>query len=948
MKRLFLIILTSLFAGKLCQAQLLPFNQPEQDACNALLLCGNSFTTPYSYQGTGLVSDLTNSPCSGGEGNSMWLRLEVNGAGIIVFTIAPLNLTDDYDFAVLDITGKSCDNLSSSDVIRCNFNNNQPGSNVNGIVGLNTTSTIPFTTSGATGGSFLQQINANAGDVYLIMINNFGDPFVGGPSSGFTIDFTGTTATFNGNNPSLTSIIPSCNNAQKLIVQVSENLKCSSIASDGSDFSVSGGSVSSAIGLNCSGTSGYTDQIEISFSAPLAPGSHSLTVKTGTDGNTLLNLCDKAVPDPSDIQFYVSPYTEPGFVSVDTPFCSELKIKLASRIRCDSLAKNGSDFTITGPEQTAVIGAYGLGCDTLNFTDSIVLLLQTPLGTDGIYTIRSQNGTDGNTVMDSCGLRQPVGDTISFYIRTYDGRLVTASDTVLCRPQYLLMGITDFSPLPFAPLNCDTAQTPVPPGKTYAAFAGRKDSSSTVNSPFSGGLAGQRAQYLFTASELRLMGFKAGIIQKLEWKITQKSSNQGYKNFTIKIGCTPASALDNSFLEGLPEAFSAASYTTQAGWNSFLLNKPYNWDGISNLIVEVCYEKVLSQNGDEVLSGITSFPSVNRRFSASVAGCDLTNQGIASPVTTLRPGIRFYISEPGTFAPDYKWSPGVFLSDSTIKNPLAYIARDITYHVSAVDRNGCTHRDSVSFALSVRNPGLSPEDTVICFGQEIRLTALGGEKYTWTTTAPGTLSCTDCPAPDVSPKEDAVYTVSIQDKYECADTLRSRVRVNPLPVVRIFPRDTIIKYGTMLQLYASGAEYYSWRPAGHLSNPNIPDPTALITAPVTFILAGLDEKGCRNSDSVRIDVDYTSPVFVPSAFTPNGDGKNDVFKIANIRYQKLQEFRVFNRWGQQVFSTTSPEEGWDGSFQGQTQEAGVYHYIIRLAYPEGRVETYKGDLTLLR
>src|SRR5690606_33565197 len=110
------------------------------------------------------------------------------------------------------------------------------------------------------------------------------------------------------------------------------------------------------------------------------------------------------------------PYTEPTFVSIDTPFCSELKIKLASRIRCDSLAKNGSDFSISGPQSSAVIGAYGIGCDTLNFTDTIVLLLQTPLGTDGIYTVKSRIGTDGNTIMDSCGLKQPVGDSISFSI----------------------------------------------------------------------------------------------------------------------------------------------------------------------------------------------------------------------------------------------------------------------------------------------------------------------------------------------------------------------------------------------------------------------------------------------------------------------------------------------------------------------------------------------------
>src|SRR5690606_19196554 len=136
-------------------------------------------------------------PGGGGEGHSMWIRLEVNTPGIIVFEIIPPSPNDDYDFAVVDITGGDCSSLSNTNVIRCNFNNNNPGSNVNGIIGLNTISTIDYVPSGSFGNSYCTQINANAGDVYLLMINNFGDYVTGGISSGFTLDFTGSTATFN-------------------------------------------------------------------------------------------------------------------------------------------------------------------------------------------------------------------------------------------------------------------------------------------------------------------------------------------------------------------------------------------------------------------------------------------------------------------------------------------------------------------------------------------------------------------------------------------------------------------------------------------------------------------------------------------------------------------------------------------------------------------------------
>ena len=88
---------------------------------------------------------------------------------------------------------------------------------------------------------------------------------------------------------------------------------------------------------------------------------------------------------------------------------------------------------------------------------------------------------------------------------------------------------------------------------------------------------------------------------------------------------------------------------------------------------------------------------------------------------------------------------------------------------------------------------------------------------------------------------------------------------------------------------------------------------------------------------------------IPSAFTPNGDGLNDVFRLCNMMYQRLIEFSVFNRWGQMVFhNTTDPKKGWDGTFNGTPQDIGVYNYLIILSRPDGTNITYKGEVTLIR
>ncbi len=89
-------------------------------------------------------------------------------------------------------------------------------------------------------------------------------------------------------------------------------------------------------------------------------------------------------------------------------------------------------------------------------------------------------------------------------------------------------------------------------------------------------------------------------------------------------------------------------------------------------------------------------------------------------------------------------------------------------------------------------------------------------------------------------------------------------------------------------------------------------------------------------------------LLIPNAFTPNFDGKNDVFKIVNISDQKVIDFKVFNRWGTVMFRTTDGNEGWDGTYKGQAQPFGVYGYVIRIAYSDGYVATYKGTVTLIR
>lgn len=200
----------------------------------------------------------------------------------------------------------------------------------------------------------------------------------------------------------------------------------------------------------------------------------------------------------------------------------------------------------------------------------------------------------------------------------------------------------------------------------------------------------------------------------------------------------------------------------------------------------------------------------------------------------------------------------------------------------------------------------------------------------------------------VSGLKQGTYTVSILTATGCDTVLTETVGQYPAPIIIVSPADTMIRYGDSIQLFASGALFYTWTPSGLLDSAISATPFARPLEPTNFYVLGIDVNGCTDTGMVRIGIDYTMPDFVPNAFSPNGDGLNDEFIISNLTYQKIKQFRVFNRYGQSVFSTTDPKKGWNGTFNNKPCDPGTYFYLIQLEYPDRREKTYKGDVLLIR
>jgi gliding motility-associated-like protein len=176
-----------------------------------------------------------------------------------------------------------------------------------------------------------------------------------------------------------------------------------------------------------------------------------------------------------------------------------------------------------------------------------------------------------------------------------------------------------------------------------------------------------------------------------------------------------------------------------------------------------------------------------------------------------------------------------------------------------------------------------------------------------------------------------------------------RMTVRPLPVITLTP-DTVIAGGQTIRLsplVSGDIMTWAWSPATALSDVSSPDPVATPVSSTSYHLSVVSTAGCRASASELVEVFYE--VQLPGAFSPNGDGRNDVFRIPPSIAIHLHGLVVYNRWGALLFSTADSGAGWDGTFHGRPQPAGVYVWEVEYDNPLTRkVEGRRGTVVLVR
>ena len=167
------------------------------------------------------------------------------------------------------------------------------------------------------------------------------------------------------------------------------------------------------------------------------------------------------------------------------------------------------------------------------------------------------------------------------------------------------------------------------------------------------------------------------------------------------------------------------------------------------------------------------------------------------------------------------------------------------------------------------------------------------------------------------------------------------VTVNPLPVASAGTDETIL-LGSSITLTASGGGTYSWS-NGETTNPITVSPIVTTDYCVTV----MDVNSCSDSECVRITVEIPcGNLFIPQAFSPNGDNENDVLSVYGDCITYI-EFVIFDRWGEKIFETTDPAIGWDGTYKGKKLDSAVFVYYLK-AVIKGESVSKHGNITLMK
>lgn len=530
----------------------------------------------------------------------------------------------------------------------------------------------------------------------------------------------------------------------------------------------------------------------------------------------------------------------------------------------DTLSANGDDLLMTvSSNYTSSMRNYDNGVDgcTLSplFTYSrlpvTVFYICDPLLTGYTFSWSPATGlSDPSIIAPIAEINGPVTYTLTVADISCEGSgIITldidnsygidaSPDTTICGNNPVQLKAVEIGLPPFSTLSCGVngtqcTNTPITKQIGFSAL------NTTTSTPYRGFYTDGRVQFLYMASDLRAAGISgSGTISEIAFSVSAKNSTRPYADLTVKMGCTTLNELPSSFIPGLTPVTNPVSYNTVLGWNTHVFDYPYDWDGVSNIIVEVCFDDDYPYTSYDQIN-YTSTPggtTVLQDQQDNDIGCALN-----FPLTSnLRPNIRFTFCAAPPGVTTAVWSPAGTLDDPNSKNPVARPSVTTTYTVEYTFINGCTRIDSVTVNVGAFIASASA-DTAFCIGESAQLHVTGGDLIYWDS-LPG-LSCYACRSPVATPDTSTIYTVTITDATgNCIRRDTVSITVFEPPPIKFY-NDSLYCFVASLNLDAGdGFASYSW-------STNATTRNIIITSPGVYSVTTTDSNGCVQSDSILLE-----------------------------------------------------------------------------------------------
>ncbi len=286
---------------------------------------------------------------------------------------------------------------------------------------------------------------------------------------------------------------------------------------------------------------------------------------------------------------------------------------------------------------------------------------------------------------------------------------------------------------------------------------------------------------------------------------------------------------------------------------------------------------------------------------------------------------------------------------SSVSNPEHIYQSAGSYNIQLITKNdfGCTDTSEAEIEVFTLPDIATCNDTLICRGDKIKLEANGAQSYEW---LPKTyLDNPNSDTPYTQPDSTITYYVTGTDINSCKNTSSVLVKVQQIPTVNLPDTTVVIGEPVILDAYSEDIAAYSWFPNYNISCTDCPTVTVTPFEQTYYEVTVTDTAGCFTvTYDADIDIVKKYTVDVPSAFTPNGDGINDILYVRGWGIEDLIFFRIFNRYGEIVFETKDKNKGWDGNYKGKQQSTETYTYWVTVRTYDNQLISKRGTVKLLK